>query len=403
MDTKETSILDNESPNYSAHTNDSKLHELLFTKDKFDDNQKDSYLYSSLYFFTNNNFFMNHFLSLASDNDEIKSFYEMINSIYDDMKRKEVTKSTQAIKDYEKSLSFFGRNDPRYLISNILIKTLQIQNKGKTDISSTSVDKAQQNPEIIKASSTETSLKTLQEFTEPFLKEPNRKGLSLASTLTEQSSVWLNEEEKIENDEIGITNKDVVIKVSTKKYANGKIISKYRYSNCIQLHLSDEEEQIFTISICLRNYLRYLKYSNDKLFEDTNLDKVFYRLPETLIFVLFFGKEQDDENIENYKYDFDEILDLNQPEYKDLLAPEIEYKKYFLSSLIACKFPKDDKQFFYTYCRKENGSKYNIYNCKESKVRTNQEIKNKLQKLKKSVKGDTTSYPFVLVYNAIKN
>ena len=402
MATDVTKFMDYESPNFLAHINDSKLHELLFTKDKLDN--KDSYFYSSLYFFTNNNFFMNHFLSLAPDNDELKKFNEMINCIYNDMKKKEVSESIQAIKDFKKSLNIFGGDDPRYLIINILIKTLQIENKEQSSISLTSFGKTQQNPEIIKGNSLFTNSESLQKNTEAFLTDSNRKGLSFASTLIEQSSVWLNEEEKIENDEIGIPNKDVVIKVSTKKYLDGKILTKYRYTNYIQLHLSDEEEQTFTLSICLRNYLRYLGYSNDKIFEEPKLDKVFYQLPETLVFVLFFGKEQDDENIENYKYDFDEILDLNQPEYKDLLGPEIEYKKYFLSSLIVCKFPnKDDKQFFYTYCRKENGSKYNIYNCKESKVRSNQEIKNKLQKLKKSVRGDTTSYPFVLVYNAIKN
>ena len=396
----DTKIMDNESPNFLAHINDSKLHELLFTKDKLDN--KDSYLYSTLYFFTNNNFFMNHFLSLDPDNDELISFYEMIKCIKDDIKKEKVSNSVPAIKHYEESISFLKEKDPRYLIINILIRTLQIQNKGKNSISLSLFSK-KQNSEEIKTEMLFSNLASLQENTENFLKESKRKGLSLASTLIEQCSVWLNEEEKIENDEIGITNNDVVVKVSTKKYFDGKILSNYKYSNYIPLYLSDEEEQTFTLSICLRNYLKYLRYlkdSNDKIIEEHNLDKFFYRLPETLIFVLFFGKEQDDENIENYKYDFDEILDLNQPEYKDLLGPEIKYKKYFLSSLIVCKFPKDDKQFFYTYCRKENGSKYNIYNCKESKVRSNQEIKNKLQKLKKSVRGDTTSYPFVLVYNA---
>ena len=276
---------------------------MLFTKDKLDN--KDSYLYSSLYFFTNNNFFFFFFLSLDPDNEELISFYEMINCIYDDMKKKEVTKSTEAIKDYEKSISFLKEKDPRYLIINILIRTLQIQNKRKNSISLSSFSK-KQNSEEIKTETLFSNYASLQENTENFLKESKRKGLSLASTLIEQCSVWLNEEEKIENDEIGIKNNDVVVKVSTKKYPDGKILSNYKYSNYIPLYLSDEEEQTFTLSICLRRYLKYLRYlkdSNDKIIEEPNLDKFFYQLPETLIFVLFFGKEQDDENIENYKYD----------------------------------------------------------------------------------------------------
>ena len=80
------------------------LHELLFTNSKLDNNQEISYLYSSLYCLTNNNFLLEHFKSLTSDNKDVQSFYEMIINIWSDMKDKKVSKSFQAIKDYQKSI-----------------------------------------------------------------------------------------------------------------------------------------------------------------------------------------------------------------------------------------------------------------------------------------------------------
>jgi hypothetical protein len=86
-------------------------------------------------FIKGSNFFMDHFLSLDPDNDELISFYEMIKCIKDDIKKEKVSNSVPAIKHYEESISFLKEKDPRYLIINILIRTLQIQNKGKNSIS----------------------------------------------------------------------------------------------------------------------------------------------------------------------------------------------------------------------------------------------------------------------------
>ena len=389
MDSEASQLLDSISPNFFDHINENSMHELLFTKSKFEDNQKLSNIYSILYFITNNNCLMNHFLRLVPDNDRVNSFYEMIKCVYADIKNKEVSQSVQAIENYEKSLISLESTDPRFLIIDILKKTLQISTKQKnTNIFSSSFCK--NSPNIASGLNNEGTVATIAgELLN--LKDGN----SLASALTEQSLIFLSENEKIENDENGISYGGVLIKVTPKEFFGGKMKTIYIYSNFIPLFLSKETTKTFTLSICLKNYLD--EYINTA----PKLEKIFYRLPETLIFVIFFGKERADDNFENCKYIFDEILDLNQPEYKDLLGPEIKYKNYFLSSLIVCKFPQDDKQFFYTYCRKEKDSKYNIYNCKESKVRTNQEIKRGLKKLEKSELGDTTSYPFILVYNAI--
>ena len=391
MDAEKTQLLDSASPNFFHYTNENNLHELLFTKSKFDDNQKLSYIYSILYFITNNNFLISHFLRLIPDNDGVKSFYEMITCVYNDIKKKEVSQSIEAIKKYEKSLSSLKNKDPRFLIIDILKKTLQISIKQKnSNIFSSSVVKNLQS----EGSGCMSNGGILANNTDELLKLTN--GSSIASAITEQSFISLSEEEKIENDGHDISYKDVIIKVTPKEFQSEKNETKYKYSNFIPLFLPGEVGETFKLSICLKNYLNEYKNSDPKF------EKVFYRLPETLIFVIFFGKERVDDNLENCIYDFDEILDLNQPEYKNLLDSEIKNKKYFLSSLIVCKHPQDEEQYFYTYSRKDKDSKYNFYNCQASKVKTNQDIKKGLKKLEKSQLGDTTSYPFVLVYNVIK-
>ena len=352
MESDETKLLDTE--NFYQHLyffNENKLHNLLFTDSKFDDNQSISYLYSSLYCLTNNNFLMNHFLSLNSEDNGVKPFYDMIISIYNDIKSEKVSKSNEAIKYYEKSISSYVQKDPR-----------------------------------------------IQDFSKALIEAQNQVDFSLSSSFITQSFIWLDEQGKDEIDGTYSTNIDVVIKVLTNidKNDKTKIKIQYGYSNFIPIYLPKDESKEFTIPICLRNYLNKLKE------EEQNTSKVFYRLPETLIILIFFGLK-DEDNLENCKYNFDEILDFNQPEYKDLFDSEIKFKKYFLSSLIVCKFPKNYKQFFYSFCRKEKDSKYILYNCKESKVRQNQDVKNKLHKKEVTKLGDITSYPFVLVYSTIKD
>ena len=55
----------------------------------------------------------------------------MITCVYNDIKKKEVSQSIQAIEKYEKSLSSLKNKDPRFLIIDILKKTLQISIKQK--------------------------------------------------------------------------------------------------------------------------------------------------------------------------------------------------------------------------------------------------------------------------------
>ena len=74
-------------------------------------------------------------------------------------------------------------------------------------------------------------------------------------------------------------------------------------------------------------------------------ESLFYQLPEAIIILIYYGKENNN-NYKNYYYDFEEILDFTNDEYMD---KNIKNKKYFLSSIITCKYQKSEKEYFYTF------------------------------------------------------
>lgn len=125
---------------------------------------------------------------------------------------------------------------------------------------------------------------------------------------------------------------------------------------------------------------------------------IFYKLPETLFIFIYY---LNDFKNKKYYYNFEEILDLTNNIYID---KKVEYKKYFISSIITCKFPKTEKEFFYTFCRKENNSDFLLYYSEEKKVRkfgTN--IERQIQRLKSREYDEQQSFPYVLVYTALQN
>ena len=82
----------------------------------------------------------------------------------------------------------------------------------------------------------------------------------------------------------------------------------------------------------------------------------------------------------------------------------MKYKKYFLSSFILCKYPKDENEFFYTLCRKDKDSSFLIYNNNEKKVREHGKvIKRQTKRLKNDQFDKRQSFPYVLIYTAYEN
>ena len=102
------------------------------------------------------------------------------------------------------------------------------------------------------------------------------------------------------------------------------------------------------------------------------------------------------ESPQNFYYKFEEIIDFSK--YK-FVCSQLKNKKYFLSSLIVCKYPKDkEKELFYTFCRKDTKSPFFVYNSLD--VRDNiKNVKNKIIKQKDEELKHDRSFPYALIYS----
>ena len=365
-------------------------HEIKFSSKKVNINE--TYIYSSLYLLTNIEFYMNYFLHLnknALDNKLGKMFFEMINIIYRAMDKKkddEVVKSVnEFIAELRESEDWKNKEiaqvkDCRNFISHLFWKIIKINSNNKSLYESIKIDGK---TDSINASHPKNILSSLEE-----------------SIL---SSCFITEDSEYNNN-------DIVIKMTNR---DNRI--KYFHSLFIRFDLSDEKK-IYNLEECLENYLKKtqdnlsINFSNNSSNSFYYEKKLYYKLPETIIILVSFG--DDEKNIFKCRYNFDEILDLNNLIKEEKVDNEYKDKKYYLSGLIACKFPKNkNRKFFYTYCRRDQNSKCIQYNCKEDyileEIDDNKEIKNKLNKEEiideKSANSDTTSYPYALVYTEIKN
>ena len=367
-------ILDSDMTEYLPHN-------LSFLNDK--DSKENSYLYSTLYCLTNLNLYMKcslqEVITEISKNDSMRNnYFKMMkflgDYIKDNSKKKEdvpdeVLQGIEKFKnDYIKNcITTFTelKKDPRDLIKYIFAILLNLQK--------------QENSSIMDNSSNKNN----------FLNDiDNSIGIGC-----ENSYAWSN---KIENydDKYNIFIKGI------DKENN----IKYRFSSFLRFALTEEEK---TMDEYFKDYLN--KAKDDHMF--TNVSKndlnygenIYYKFPESITILINYGNNEK----EPYKchYNINEILDFTNAPYVD--QDNIKYKKYYLSSIIVCKFPNEEEnKFYYTYCRKDKNSKFIIYNSKDNQVN---EIKDDLIVMKhlKNQKGDkinrVKSYPYVLVYNAFND
>ena len=311
-------------------------HQCLFLDDtiSLEDKYYKTFFYATLYLITNNKFLMRHFLLFHPDNNKEKIFYNMIQNINNDVKdnanskEKNNYESINAINDYKKSLNN-EINDPRNILIRILLKTMKRINLDSSSSSSEIVvrnlfsegDEKKSKGDII----------TIIEYL-------SNVGSNLLISDIEKSieNSWILLDKYIES-EIENEGMDIVIKIT----ADGK--DKYRFSSYIKFNLKEKTE-IYTLENCFKNYLDEIRHISIQ-------KKVYYKFPESIIIILFFGKNE--ENIQEYKYEFDEFLDFSKFKCIDYLDKEIRNKKYILGGLIACKFPKNIyEEFFYTFYRK---------------------------------------------------
>ena len=176
-----------------------------------------------------------------------------------------------------------------------------------------------------------------------------------------------------------------------------------------------DDTKKYTLEDCFINYLSKVKdnasFNNSYSSSDFLEEKMYIQFPESIIILIYFGNE--DKDFYKCCYDFNKILDFTKLIKDGKVNKDIKYKKYFLSGLIACKFPKKiEKEFYYTFARKdEKNEKFTMYNCKEYDkiekriiISDNESVDNKIKKTEKIPKEtvSTTSYPYVLIYTAIK-
>ena len=362
-------------------------HQCLFLDDTKDtkDYYKKTFFYATLYLITNNKFLMRHFLLFHPDNNKEKIFYNMIQNINNDVKdnanskEKNNYESINAINDYKKSLNN-EINDPRNILIRILLKTMKRIN----------LDSSSSSEIVVRNLFSEGDEKKSKGDIATIIEYLSNVGSNLLISDIEKSieNSWILLDKYIES-EIENEGMDIVIKIT----ADGK--DKYRYSSYIKFNLKEKTE-IYTLENCFKNYLDEIRHISIQ-------KKVYYKFPESIIIILFFGKNE--ENIQEYKYEFDEFLDFSKFKCIDYLDKEIRNKKYILGGLVACKFPKNIyEEFFYTFYRKypnKKNSSFYIYNSKEKKVKEVPDVNNKLKKDKKE--DGTRSYPYILIYNEIKD
>ena len=362
-------------------------HQCLFLDDtiSLEDKYYKTFFYATLYLITNNKFLMRHFLLFHPDNNKEKIFYNMIKNINDDVKdnanskEKNNYESINAINDYKKSLNN-EINDPRNILIRILLKTMKRIN----------LDSSSSSEIVVRNLFSEGDEKKSKGDINTIIEYLSNVGSNLLISDIEKSieNSWILLDKYIES-EIENEGMDIVIKIT----ADGK--DKYRFSSYIKFNLKEKTE-IYTLENCFKNYLDEIRHISIQ-------KKVYYKFPESIIIILFFGKNE--ENIQEYKYEFDEFLDFSKFKCIDYLDKEIRNKKYILGGLVACKFPKNIyKEFFYTFYRKypnKKNSSFYIYNSKEKKVKEVPDVNNKLKKEEKE--AETKSYPYILIYNEIKD
>ena len=175
----------------------------------------------------------------------------------------------------------------------------------------------------------------------------------------------------------------------------------YKAFKLLKFYLNDKNKE-YSIYDCFLDFLKNeskkteYKCSHCSKNSDSESKTSFFFLPDYLILLIYYGK---DNNCQDFYYKIEDELDFTDKDYIDAKIPN---KKYILWSIIFCKFPKEEeKEIFYTYVIKDkNYIVYNNNDIREHEIKSNG-IKH-LKKLKTSDFNKERSFPYVLIYTAIK-
>ena len=176
----------------------------------------------------------------------------------------------------------------------------------------------------------------------------------------------------------------------------------YKYFSILEFYLDYNEDKVYTLDYCFENFIKKENKEEDykcpicskKIKVKT--ENLFFSLPNSLIILLYYG---DGKSYQNYYYKFDEIIYFSKFHF---ISKEYSNKKYFLSSLIVVKSPKDENKIFYTFCRKDMKSPFYVYNSED--IRGNiKNVNNKIIKFKNEEFKKKRSFPIVLIYTILED
>ena len=170
----------------------------------------------------------------------------------------------------------------------------------------------------------------------------------------------------------------------------------------LHFYLPYGADKEYTIYDCFNDFLE--KENQQKEYECKKCSCIFkaeskniiYQLPEDIIIFIYYNDEEKD--YDDFYYKFEEELDFTK---YDFIDNNVKNKKYFLSSLIACRYPRTEDEFFYTFCRKNLKSNFLIYYSDFNYLKREvNNVNNKILKLKTDQYDRKRSYPYVLVYKS---
>ena len=372
---------------------------------------KNNFINSTLYCLTNLKYFLVYLYKCYDlESKAFKALNQVIRSVIDNIKEGKYKYNSfffiEFILDNIKLFENKSYQNPRILIDCILNEFFLMNNSSnllsiKSNLSSIKEESSNSN-------SNEISILFFNQF-------------SLSSTSSNSTiNFSVKENYGIEQNTYIEDNISIVIK-KTRKCSDincGQTETIYKNMKTLHFNLKDIKKE-YSIYDCFYEFLKKEK-ENDEKGKCSKCskgkicveDNIFYKFPESIIFLIYYGEEKDNDEFTHFNYNFEEIIDFSKINVDDKLKNE----KYFLSSLIVCKFPKveydpnkdpkkdpkkDEGELFYTFCRGNKDSNFVVYN--ENVILDNKNVKNKVKKLKTDVLDPMKSYPFVLVYTSIKN
>ena len=369
---------------------------------------KNNFINSTLYCLTNLKYFLLYLYKCHDlESKSFKALNQVIRSVIDNIKEgKNKYNSFFFIEFILNNIKLFENKsyrNPRILIDCILNEFFLVNNS-----SNLSSIKSNLPSKILNLSSIKEESSNSNEISILFLNQ-----ISLSSTSSNSIiNFSVKENYGIEQNTYIEDNISIVIK-KTRKCSDincGQTETIYKNMTTLHFNLKDIKKE-YSIYDCFYEFLtkekendekgKCSKCSKGKIYVE---DNIFYKFPESIIILIYYGEEKDNDEFTHFNYNFEEIIDFSKINVDDKLKNE----KYFLSSLIVCKFPKveydpkkNGRELFYTFCRGNKDSNFVGY--QENVILDNRNVKDKVKKLKTDVLDPEKSYPFVLVYTSIKN